>query len=104
MFKLFDQLKNENVLLLGCGGGYDIFCGLPLYFSLNCNVHLANFTFTKKCLLNKFKTIGENCYQVMFDDRDDNNNNDIYFPEYELSRELSVPVYAFYDDGSMSQT
>ena len=40
----------QNVLIAGMGGGYDIFCGLPLYFELRqrgVNVHLANLTFTQ---------------------------------------------------------
>src|SRR5690349_19386183 len=31
------------------GGGFDVFCGLPIYFALQqqgCTVHLANFSFS----------------------------------------------------------
>jgi hypothetical protein len=46
----WDELeKAENVLLAGAGGGFDIFCGLPLYFALKSagkNVHLANLSFS----------------------------------------------------------
>lgn len=41
--------SSESVLLAGAGGGYDIFCGLPLYFYLKAQgvpVHLANLSFT----------------------------------------------------------
>lgn len=32
---LFDRLAGcERVLLAGAGGGFDVFCGLPLYFAL----------------------------------------------------------------------
>lgn len=39
----------KGVLLLGMGGGFDIFSGLPIYFTLEkmgINCHLANFTHT----------------------------------------------------------
>jgi hypothetical protein len=47
---LFSELAAaETILLAGAGGGFDIFCGLPLYFSLKAmgkNVYLANLTFS----------------------------------------------------------
>lgn len=39
----------KRVLIAGAGGGYDVFCGLPLYFSLRDagkQVWLANLSFT----------------------------------------------------------
>ena len=39
----------ENLLIAGMGGGYDVFCGLPIYFELlsqGKTVHLANYSFT----------------------------------------------------------
>jgi hypothetical protein len=47
---ILDQLAGcRNLLIAGMGGGYDIFCGLPLYFELRRRgqtVHLANFSFS----------------------------------------------------------
>jgi len=46
-FKELD--KANNVLIAGAGGGFDIFCGLPLYFALESagkQVHLANLSFS----------------------------------------------------------
>jgi hypothetical protein len=44
------QLKNcQNLLIAGMGGGFDIFCGLPIYFELKkhgIHAHLANFSFS----------------------------------------------------------
>lgn len=44
------QLENcNNILIAGAGGGSDILCGLPLYYSLlkqGKKVHLANLTHT----------------------------------------------------------
>jgi hypothetical protein len=39
----------QNILIAGAGGGFDIFAGLPLYFTLRDmgkTVHLANYSFT----------------------------------------------------------
>ena len=45
-----DSLKQcDNLLIAGMGGGFDIFCGLPIYFELvkmGKQVHLANFSFS----------------------------------------------------------
>jgi len=48
---IFDQLANHhNILIAGMGGGYDVFCGLPIYFELKAqglNAHLANYSFSE---------------------------------------------------------
>jgi hypothetical protein len=39
----------QNLLIAGMGGGFDIFCGLPIYFELQrlgLKVHLANLSFS----------------------------------------------------------
>jgi hypothetical protein len=41
--------QSSNVLILGMGGGFDVFSGLPIYFTLEkmgINCHLASFTHT----------------------------------------------------------
>ena len=47
---IFDQLQDsQNILIAGAGGGFDVFCGLPIYFTLRemgKSIHLANFSFT----------------------------------------------------------
>lgn len=47
---ILDKLADsKNILIAGCGGGFDVFCGLPIYFTLRemgKNVHLANYSFT----------------------------------------------------------
>jgi len=44
----FNELeKAQNILIAGAGGGFDVFCGLPLYFwlkKLGKTVHLANLS------------------------------------------------------------
>ena len=47
---IYDHVANcKSILIAGMGGGFDIFCGLPIYFELKergMNVHLANYSFT----------------------------------------------------------
>lgn len=47
---ILDQLsKCNNLLIAGMGGGFDIFCGLPIYFELKkhgISAHLANYSFS----------------------------------------------------------
>jgi len=47
---IFDQLAQcQNLLIAGMGGGFDVFCGLPIYFELQRRgqkVHLASFSFS----------------------------------------------------------
>ena len=47
---IFHQLSScKHLLIAGMGGGFDIFCGLPIYFELKkhgINTHLANFSFS----------------------------------------------------------
>src|SRR5690349_7668005 len=41
--------KAQSILIAGAGGGFDIFCGLPLHFglrNLGKQVHLANLSFS----------------------------------------------------------
>jgi hypothetical protein len=52
---ILDQLADcQSVLIAGAGGGFDVFSGLPLYFTLRelgKTVHLANFSFTELTLV-----------------------------------------------------
>jgi len=47
---LFERLESSRrVLVAGMGGGYDVFCGLPLFFQLRASgkdVYLANLSFS----------------------------------------------------------
>jgi hypothetical protein len=52
---ILDQLADsKNILIAGIGGGFDVFIGLPIYFTLRAlgkNVHLANYSFSEFDLL-----------------------------------------------------
>ncbi|TXI85133.1 MAG: DUF1152 domain-containing protein [Crocinitomicaceae bacterium] len=42
--------KKKNILLMGMGGGFDVYGGVPIYFTLKKlginNIHFANFSFS----------------------------------------------------------
>jgi hypothetical protein len=65
-------LRNLDVpiLIAGCGGGFDVFGGLPLYFSLKeagKTVYLANYTFSGFHDVCKGKKVTADCYEVNAD-------------------------------------
>jgi len=86
--------KARRVLIAGAGGGFDVYCGLPLFFALRDagkEVHLANLSFTRF----EHATPGE-AVQVT----GDSEGPEEYFPEKWLSQWLCLesieqPVYAF---------
>lgn len=97
------DIETDHVMLLGCGGGYDIFTGLPIYFNIcdkqsKCPV-LVSFSFTNIDLLEPFKVTDE-CYKIQYDG---SVKDELYFPEYHLSQHLGQPVYAISTDTSISK-
>ncbi|MEQ8676392.1 MAG: DUF1152 domain-containing protein [Aggregatilineales bacterium] len=63
---ILDQLQDaQTILIAGAGGGFDIFAGLPIYFTLRemgKTVHLANYSFMDfklACALDKPEIIEE---------------------------------------------
>eukprot|EP00483_Globobulimina_turgida_P003533 UN03539 len=107
------RIKNsKRILLSGCGGGFDIYQGIPLYFTLihvGYEVFLANYTFTD--------CENEPSFEKWYDKNDKDPlvivvsadkvdyfqsvKSKNYFPEYYLSlyfkekQNLDVPVYTF---------
>lgn len=138
--------EHSRIMIVGCGGGYDIFCGLPLYFGrFDTPPILVNYTFTRDELIklgecvagNNDSTDVSSVYRIDADkitlpskeqfnrqisgDRDvpdwllaqlgvqreeycdsqingTSCNGRFYFPEYELSKAIQGPVYAFHGD------
>ena len=58
----------SSVLLAGCGGGYDVFTALPLYYYLQAKGvkgHLASFSFCEGTKLEAFPSLdGCGIYEV----------------------------------------
>lgn len=102
---LFSQLDNsQNILISGAGGGFDIYCGLPLYFALKAQgkkVVLSNLSFT--WLANTSATeVCPSCWQIKAINQV--LNGDKYFPEkflaeWFLQKGELVPIYAFEKTG-----
>lgn len=113
IFQLLSSAK--SVLVAGCGGGYDVTSGLPLFFALKGQgkeVVLANLTFTdiesKLQKRDKKSRFCDMCVKVTHD------MNPVmpvskYFPEYYLTKWLwqkfkeSIPVYTFVRETGVSQ-
>ena len=50
----------QNILIAGAGGGFDVFAGLPLYFTLRemgKTVHLANYSFSRLDIVSHYCTV-----------------------------------------------
>jgi hypothetical protein len=92
----------KSVLIAGCGGGFDVFAGLPIAHRLMAvgkNVVFANFSFTNLDLC-----AGERVTSVLW--RSDRQSREMpYFPERWLAEWLAArghpaPVYAFAKSGA----
>ncbi len=93
----------KNLLVAGMGGGFDVFCGLPIYFELKNRgqqVHLANYSFSA---LNprRYSTLSEGLVGVTADYE----STDSYFPELYLAQwfrekmDTEVTVWCFEKTG-----
>ncbi len=104
-----DQLKDaKNILIAGMGGGFDVFCGLPIYFELHelgFNVHLANYSFSPIALLPK-KNLGEILSETAVGVHADIDGKPfVYFPELYLSQwfkqtqDEDITIWSFHKTG-----
>lgn len=100
----FEQISDaKTILLAGAGGGFDIFSGLPIYFSLRAagkTVHLANLSFSELNFASALRPI-ESVAQIT--PETDGSVN--YFPEQYLSKWLTsqfgpTPIYAIERTGA----
>ncbi len=100
---LFDELQPaRTVLLAGAGGGYDIFCGLPLFHALRAQgktVHLANLSFSNLSSANE-KWHAPHYLEVTPETIGDER----YFPELHLVRWLrgqgiETSIHCFPNEG-----
>lgn len=103
---IFKNLDNcHNILIAGMGGGFDIFCGLPIFFELknaDKEVHLANFSFSEVSNFSKGLRLTETLVGV-------NSEYDDFifnFPEVHLSRwfkekmDEDVKIWCFQKTGT----
>lgn len=104
----FDRLEDsKNILLAGACGGFDIYSGIPLYFSLKAmgkQVVLGNFSFTWLKETTS-EMVYPHCYRIRPSDQD--RSGRFYFPEKLLglwmSRRSEYPfIYGFERTGVQS--
>jgi hypothetical protein len=103
---IVDRLRGcRSVLVAGMGGGYDVFCGLPLYLALRSRgfeVHLANYSFSDICRASHGIRLSPTQVGVLAD----HEGLYPYFPEYHLARwlhqqqGLDVPVWCWHKVGA----
>ncbi len=82
----FSLAPNSRVLVAGAGGGFDVFCALPVALQLKENgheVHLANYSFTNLEAVRGAATDKTGLYCIT---RDSVLAKGDYFPELQLSR------------------
>jgi hypothetical protein len=104
----FERLENaQTVLLAGAGGGFDFFCGLPLYHALKAagkTVYLANLSFSD-IEGAQGKMLAPDVMEVTADTL----GNELYFPELHFCRWMrgrgeEVSVFAFPKTGIVQLT
>ncbi|NRB47370.1 MAG: DUF1152 domain-containing protein [Saprospiraceae bacterium] len=90
----FQQLSDsQTILLAGAGGGFDIFCGIPLYLNLvkqGKKVIISNFAFTWLSRTTAHQ-VYPYCYEIQAKDQDLSGRN--YFPEKYLKAWLQIQGY-----------
>jgi hypothetical protein len=107
---IIDELaKCKSLLIAGMGGGFDVFCGLPIYFELKkrgVNVHLANFSFSDIENMRHGIRLSRTLVGVTFDAQ----NIYPYFPEFYLAEWLKInqkediPIWCFQKTGALPLT
>src|SRR5215207_2739565 len=103
---ILDHIENcKSLLIAGMGGGFDIFCGLPIYFELRergMNVHLANYSFSPIATL----TQGVRLTDTLVGVNTDVTKETWYFPEQHLahwfqqSQGQAVTIWCFGKTGA----
>jgi hypothetical protein len=98
----------QKILIAGAGGGFDIFAGLPLYFTLRemgKTVHLANYTFSDFNLA-KIISQPETLIETLLLGAQGTVKHPImYYPEgflaqwFEVERGEKVPIWMFAKTG-----
>lgn len=85
---LFERLESaQSILIAGAGGGFDVFAGLPLAFSLldaGKSVHFANLSFSNLSLVDD-----RPLHSAIVEVGPDTDGSTRYFPEKFLSRWFS---------------
>lgn len=102
---ILDRLSAcKNLLIAGMGGGFDIFCGLPIYFELRRRgqlAHLASFSFSDIVALKDGIRLTNTLVGVTFETQAEG----VCFPELYLAQWFhekfweDVPIWCFHKTG-----
>jgi hypothetical protein len=94
----------KHLLIAGMGGGFDLFCGLPIYFELQRRgqkAHLANYSFAPAALLRRKEGLTDTLVEVTADVK----GPAVAFPELSLTRWFrerrgeETPIWCFAKTG-----
>src|SRR5918993_3058927 len=107
---ILSQLSHcKNLLIAGMGGGYDVFCGLPIYFELKkqgINAHFANFSFSDI----ESVDLGIRLTKTLVGITPNQETVFPYFPEFHLvnwfkaTRNEDVTIWCFHKTGAAPLT
>ncbi|MQY20700.1 DUF1152 domain-containing protein [Nocardia macrotermitis] len=93
--ELFTRLTDsKSVLIAGAGGGFDIYAGLPLAFTLwdtGVSVHLANLSFTDTEVMGSCGWLADSLLAAV--SAGQGRQSETYFPELTLATWLSQQGY-----------
>lgn len=103
--------SEQNIIIAGCGGGYDVFGGLPLYYQIKkdnnkANIIFTNWSFTSLATLLKYSfEIAPGLFKVQYNPVCDPAilSNDVYFPEWYLAKQINQPIFALAYPPSITQ-
>jgi hypothetical protein len=103
---VLNQLTScKHLLIAGMGGGFDIFCGLPIYFELKRrghHPHLANFSFSHVKSVQHGSRLSPTLVGITAQPPQVNP----YFPEFHLARwfeekhDEAITVWCFHKTGA----
>src|SRR5215212_1908997 len=83
---VLEELKKcRSLLIAGMGGGFDIYCGLPIYLTLKAhgiNCHLASLSFAQMGFVKNAEKLSEHVIGVTAESR----SPAFYLPELHLAR------------------
>lgn len=90
---ILDLLEDsETILIAGAGGGFDVYAGLPIFFTLKemgKNVHLANYSFSDATLAAMFTDIQEEIPDILVACKGEMKRDMYYYTEGYLTDWLS---------------
>jgi hypothetical protein len=83
---ILDELnESKHILIVGMGGGFDVFCGLPIYFELKSrgfDVHLASLSDASLKRMMGARRLTPTLLGIL----PTTESNSPYFPELHLAR------------------